>query len=280
MKMWGEAMKIGCNLSNELMELLDEKKVTVDYVKIALGKSGEEIPQEYKRYGKLLLHGVGQDISQHTGTSQLQDINWQCLNSQVQFCNNRFIGVHCGTYQDDWEPKEVTYEIVKSRMDSFIKLWKEKINVELLIENVPYSQYYEMNNPRIIKHSVLPKLISELCIEHEIGLILDIAHAKVAASGLNMTLRDYLIALPLEKVKEIHAVGTKMTEVGLRDNHLEMNEEDYETLEFVLGMTNPEIVTLEYGGFGEHFAWRSNKEAIERQLNRIATLVNKRNDIL
>jgi hypothetical protein len=41
-------------------------------------------------------------------------------------------------------------------------------NVELLIENVLYSQYYEMNNPRIIKHSVLPKLISELCIKHEI----------------------------------------------------------------------------------------------------------------
>ncbi|MDF2881379.1 MAG: hypothetical protein K0R54_1936 [Clostridiaceae bacterium] len=91
-----------------------------------------------------------------------------------------------------------------------------------------------------------------------------------------MPVRDYIKALTLEKVKEIHTVGTKMTEVGLRDNHLEMNEEDYEILEFVLSITKPDIVTLEYGGFGEHFAWRSNKAAIERQLNRINLLVNKK----
>ena len=80
-----------------------------------------------------------------------------------------------------------------------------------------------------------------------------------------------MTALPLDLVKEIHAVGQE-TEVGLRDNHLQMNEEDYEILEFVFKMTNPNVVTLEYGGFGEHFSWRSNKDAIERQLKRITEL--------
>jgi uncharacterized protein (UPF0276 family) len=273
-------MKIGCNLSNELMELINEKKVTVDYVKIALSRMDENIPQEYKNYGELLLHGMGQDIPQHTGAEQVHNIDWGCLNEQINFCNSKFIGVHCGTYQTDWVEKEITYEMVKSRMNSFIKLWKDKIDGDLLIENVPYSQYYEKNNPKIIKHSVSPKLITELCQENEIGLILDIAHAKVAASGLCIPLRDYLRALPLEKVKEIHAVGTKKTDVGLRDNHLEMDEEDYETLEYILNETKPEVVTLEYGGFGEHFAWRSNKESIERQLNRIKLMVDKRKNVL
>ncbi|MDF2881380.1 MAG: hypothetical protein K0R54_1937 [Clostridiaceae bacterium] len=158
-------MKIGCNLSNELIELINEKKVSVDYVKISLSKLDEVLPQEYKNYGRLLLHGVGQDISQHTGTAQVQHIDWERLNAQIDFCNCKFIGVHCATYQADWVEKEVSYKMVKSRMDSFIKLWKEKINAELLIENVPYSQYYEMNNPKTIKHSVSPRLINEFFLK-------------------------------------------------------------------------------------------------------------------
>lgn len=265
-------MKIGCNLSTELIELIDEKKVSVDYVKIALSKSDEEIPWNYKNYGKLLLHGVGVDIPQHTGATQLMDINWKQIKSKVDFCGSSFIGLHCGTYKSDWVEHEVTYEMIKERMGNVIELWKENLGVEILIENLPYTSYYENNNPKFLKNSVTPKLISDLCREHKTGLLLDLAHAKVAASGLNIPVKDYLKVLPLDLVKEIHVVGTRETEEGLRDNHLEMNEEDYDILEFVLKMTKPEVVTLEYGGFGEHFSWRSNKDAIERQLIRITKL--------
>lgn len=268
-------MKIGCNLSTELMELLDEKRVSVDFVKIVLSKSNEEIPQSYKNYGTLLLHGVGTDVPQHTGASQLDDIDWSMIREKTSFCESSFIGLHCVTYKSDWVEQEVTCEMVKERMSNFIRTWKKQLNLDLLIENVPYTHYYESNNPGFMKHSVSPKLISDLCREHEIGLLLDLAHAKIAASGLNIPLNDYLLALPLELVREIHVVGTRNTEDGLRDNHLEMEDEDYEILEFALKMTKPEIVTLEYGGFGEHFSWRSDKAAIERQLKRIAELINK-----
>lgn len=55
-----------------------------------------------------------------------------------------------------------------------------------------------------------------------------------------------------------------------------MNEDDYKNLEFILKITNPELVTLEYGGFGEHFLWRSDKKAIERQLKKIVQIVNNK----
>lgn len=269
-------MKIGCNLSTELIELIDEKKVSVDYVKIALSKSDEEIPVQYREYGKLLLHGVGTDVPQHTGTTKLSGVDWNQIKDKVKFCNSSFIGLHCGTYHSDWDGQEVTFEMVKERMGCSLKLWKENLDVEILIENVPFTPYYEINSPKIIKHSVSPKLISELCSEYEVGLLLDLAHAKVAASGLGLPLIDYLLALPLERVKEIHTVGTRTTDDGLRDNHLEMTEDDYETLEFALRMTKPEIVTLEYGGFGEHYSWRSDKNVIERQLKKIDEIVRKK----
>ncbi|HEY5563691.1 MAG TPA: DUF692 family multinuclear iron-containing protein [Clostridiaceae bacterium] len=269
-------MRIGCNLSTELIELIDKKRLYVDYVKIALSKSDEEIPAEYKVYGKLLLHGVGIYIPQHTGTTKLNSINWNRVRDKIEFCNSNFIGLHCATYQSDWNGEEVTFEMVKERMGCSIKQWKENLDVKILIKNVPYTPYYETNSPKLIKHSVSTKLINELCSEYEVGLLLDIAHAKVTASGLNMSIEDYLTALPLELVREIHVVGTRDTENGLRDNHLEMDEYDYGILEFVLKMTTPEIVTLEYGGFGEYFSWRSDKSAIERQLKEIGKIVNKK----
>jgi uncharacterized protein (UPF0276 family) len=269
-------MKIGVNLSEELIELINEKKVSVDYVKIALQNSDDEITEKYKDYGILLLHGLGIDIPQHIGTTKLSGVNWNQIKDKVEFCNSQFIGLHCGTYQSDWDGQEVTFEMVKERMGKVLKLWKENLDIDILIENVPYTSYYENNSPKIIKHSVSPKLINEVCTENEVGLLLDIAHAKVAASGLGMSIEDYLTELPLERVKEIHAVGTRKTENGLRDNHLEMDEDDYKILEFALIITNPEIVTLEYGGFGEHFSWRSNKNAIERQLKRIIQIINEK----
>lgn len=235
--------------------------------------SNQEIPERYKDYGKLLLHGLGTDIPQHTGSTELSGVNWNQVKDKVEFCNSKFIGLHCGTYQSDWDGQEVTFDMVKERMGSVLRLWKENLDIDILIENVPYTSYYEKNSPKIIKHSVSPKLINELCTEYEVGLLLDIAHAKVTASGLGIAIEDYLTSLPLERVKEIHAVGTRKTENGLRDNHLEMDEYDYKILKFVLKITNPEIVTLEYGGFGEHFSWRSDKNVIERQLKRITQIV-------
>ena len=56
------------------------------------------------------------------------------------------------------------------------------------------------------------------------------------------------MALPLDRVREIHVSGTKVRSEGLRDAHVELTEEDYLDLKGLLERTNPEIVTIEYGG--------------------------------
>ncbi|MFZ5354853.1 MAG: DUF692 family multinuclear iron-containing protein [Bacillota bacterium] len=268
-------MKIGCNLSTELMVLIDKQKLSVDYVKVALSKLDEKIPLEYKNYGILLLHGIGVDVPQHTGAANLENLDWDRVRYTIDFFDSKFIGLHCGAYMSDWQEEEITYEMVKERMGYCLKVWKRNLTIDILIENLPYTPYYEKNNSRIIKHSVSPRLINELCIEQEVGLLLDIAHAKVSASGLSIPVKEYLDALPLDRVREVHVVGTRDTVDGLRDSHLEMDKEDYEILEYVIQRSNPEIVTLEYGGFGEHYLWRSNIDAIERQLKRIREIVYK-----
>lgn len=269
-------MYLGCNLSTQLMELIDEKQVEVDYVKIAIKEPSEFISDELKQYGRLMLHGIGIDIPQHLGAKyQYQDIPWDVINRQIDFCESPHLAIHCATFWKDWENGVVTYQAIKKRMTESIQIWKSHIKVPFLIENVPYSSYYEKNAPGTIKECVNPQLIRELCHENEIGLCLDLAHAKVAAWGLGISFKDYLSELPLDCVKELHIVGTRMVDGNMRDNHIEMIEEDYEVLDWLLDGDYGDSIrkgylTLEYGGFGEHFAWRSDKDAIKRQLLRIS----------
>lgn len=267
-------MKIACNLSTELMALIDTNRVKVDYVKIALASREDKIPLAYSDYGKLLLHGVGLEIPQHTGAKIIKDNDWDQINQHLRVCRSEYLGVHFGTYKDDWEDDIVTYEMIKARMSLFISLWKENICCKLLVENLPYTDYYHLNSPGILKESVNPRLISEVCEEHDIDMILDIAHAKIAASGLQMTIEDYLNQLPLHRIREIHIVGTQSTDTGLRDKHAEMTQEDYDLLSHVLSISQPKVVTLEYGGFGDQFADRSDINAIERQIIEIRRIIS------
>ena len=271
-----ETMKLGCNLSSELIELIQAKEVELDYVKIALESVYDDIPFKYSTYGDVLLHGLGHDVQQHTGAELNPSVDWVRVNKQVDYCGSPHIGLHCATYWSDWACREVTYDMVKERMSSNIRHWQSHMNGSLVIENVPYTPYYEIK-PGVITYSVSPRLITELCVENEVGLLLDLAHAKVTAHGTNTELREYLSLLPLSLVRELHVVGTRSQDDGtLRDHHLEMDSDDYNILEWILDRTSPMVITLEYGGFGDHFSWRSSKSAIKRQLEAISSILGER----
>ena len=51
-----------------------------------------------------------------------------------------------------------------------------------------------------------------------------------------------------------------------------MQDEDYKLLEWVLGLTNPNNITLEYGGPMPHFEGRSNIDELEKQLIRLMNI--------
>jgi uncharacterized protein (UPF0276 family) len=103
--------------------------------------------------------------------------------------------------------------------------------------------------------------------------ILDIAHAKIAAASFENTVQEYINMLPIQRVKEIHVVGTeKNSEEELIDKHVEMNYEDYDILQWVLSKTSPKVVTLEYGGPSQHFLGGSNKDALVRQITKITEI--------
>ena len=126
--------------------------------------------------------------------------------------------------------------------------------------------------------SVEPETFHELVDEMHVGMILDLAHIRVAAHHLGLDEREYLHAMPLQHVREIHITGPRVVPgQGMRDLHWEMLDEDFALLEHTLEITSPQIVTLEYGGTGPKFENedRNSLPALERQLKRIMQILGR-----
>ncbi|HEX3043383.1 MAG TPA: DUF692 family protein, partial [Bacillota bacterium] len=120
---------------------------------------------------------------------------------------------------------------------------KEKLGIVFVLENLPYYSWW-----RHFRYGSEPEFITEICETNDCGFLLDIAHARCSASHLNLDLVEYIEALPLHRLREIHLAGVRERTEGIRDAHTALTEEDYQLAEYLLQKTDPEIITIEYGG--------------------------------
>jgi uncharacterized protein (UPF0276 family) len=112
-----------------------------------------------------------------------------------------------------------------------------------------------------------PIFISQVVHEADCGFLLDLAHARISATMLGESVQDYVQALLLNRLVEIHVSGPRHVRDNGRliDAHKSLQEEDYSLLERVLELARPKAVSLEY--------WRDNKQ-LEQQLGRLRQIVD------
>lgn len=256
-------MKLGCNYSEELMELLDEGEVAVDFIKIGYFGPFEGLHEEVSKVKPILIHGFGK--YEHIGMVHPETGNdWTSMNAILERYHAPHLAVHFSIYDHDLNGTDRIHERLENGVDAF----KTNLDVPLIIENLDYNPMY--NRDCVRREAVDPHYISKVCNEYDIGMLLDTAHASVSAYHLKMDIHDYLLQLPLHRVKEIHFVGTQMTnDQGLKDIHSPLTARDYDLLDWLKDKCNPEIITLEYGWPGAKFQWRTDKEAIKSQLQEI-----------
>jgi len=117
---------------------------------------------------------------------------------------------------------------------------KAALDIPIILENLaslPAQKY---------AYAAIPTTIREIVASTDSGLLLDLAHARVAASYQGMEVERYLEKLPLERVRQIHVSGARVQRGYLCDAHESLGAEDYAILKWVLERTQPQIVTLEY----------------------------------
>lgn len=256
-------MKLGCNYSEPLLTLIQNNEVDVDFIKIGYFGPFIGLHNAVKKVKPLLIHGFGQ--FEHIGMVHPYDNNdWSFMNKTLKTYEVPHLAVHFSIYDHDLSGNDS----IRQRLEEGIGAFRDNIDVPLIIENMDYNPMYNRNCVR--KEAVDPAYISELCYKYDIDMLLDTAHASVSAYHLKMDIHDYISALPLDRVKEVHFIGTQMTEdQGLKDMHTPLTSRDYDLLDWLKYKCDPEVITLEYGWPGSEYKWRTDSNAIKTQLHEI-----------
>jgi uncharacterized protein (UPF0276 family) len=133
------------------------------------------------------------------------------------------------------------------------------IPVPLILENLDYCPggAYE--------HICAPEFIAEVLARADVGLLLDLAHARVSAGRLGLRIHEYLARLPLERVRQLHVSGPRARNGVLVDVHEPLREEDYALLDYVLERSQPQAITLEY---------RHDAAKLREQLGRLYAIIH------
>lgn len=261
---------LAANGYHELYSLLDEGKELVDFIKCPLSPNSREEVEKARNYWPVLLHGWGPPGYTVTNPNIPEP---DLLAELVQTSGTPFLSVHLDITLEDGE--ELDRQQVIDVVSQSVADLKRISGLDVLLENVPW--YPWQKRPRAITD---PDFISEVIIASDAYLLVDTAHAQVAAWHRGDDIHDYLSGLPLDRALEVHTSGPRMADEGLRDRHMDLRPEDYELLEFTLDRT-PLVknLTLEYAGRRErtaHYNEPDGPEMLEKQLMNLDAIRRRR----
>lgn len=130
-----------------------------------------------------------------------------------------------------------------------------RFSLPVILENMPANRHLDN------AFESDPAMIRRVLDAVDVGLLLDLAHARVAAAFHGMDVEAYLAQLPLERVRQIHVSGVREVGGVLQDAHETLSAEDYDLFRWALERTRPEAVTLEY--------FRDDRPALKEMLVRL-----------
>lgn len=249
--------KIACNWSEILGMLLAGGEAHIDYIKMGVYGEFERQFGFVRSLKPILLHGLG--CFEHSGMKDIGIVDFKRANSLLTHCGSVHYGLHLAIENADMV-SPMSDEQIHALMSEQIWVFKNNLSVPLLLENIPDSP----QDRTVFGHYPYAEAdkIGRLLHENDVGLLLDLTHAKITALYRQWNIHDYLSGLPLDRVREIHVNGSGYDEKGFpADTHQSMDTVDYELLDWVLGYSKPDVVTLEYCGLESE-----NEETIVRSL--------------
>jgi hypothetical protein len=248
-------MLLTANTSDDLVELARSGAAEVDGFEI-----GEYLPveklQAYRQAlpgWKFYFHGRFVETDRFAAYRRLTDNTFTSLHMLLAPAQLMNFGFRTGVFFPPLTPKMHTRRFI----ERVLKV-KKRLDMPLILENlelVPSPGY---------RYASDPALIGEVLDQTGCDLLLDIGHARVAASFRGMDTRQYLQSLPLDRVVQIHMSGPRLKGRYLYDAHETLRDEDYALLEWTLERTHPQMLTLEY--FQSVPEWQSQVKRLRKMI--------------
>ena len=264
-------MKFAVNYSDALVQLIKAKSVKVDLIKCP---DWEGMLKEAAPFGEITVH-----FDLEIGLGNTFDADF----SRIREIKNQTGTPHVNTHLVTPRNLDPTHQ---QEMDHINHLWRKELQVmidqigadSVALEHFPYT----LATPHILP-AADAKTFSQVILDTHCMFLLDLAHARITANTLEMDVKDYIRALPLDRLVEMHITGIKAHSEILTD-HFEMMSEDWNLLAWALqeirskNWRTPEIVAFEYGGVGSTFVWRTDREVLLEQVPKLYNMVHPEGD--
>ncbi len=208
-----------------------------------------------------------------TDEARLTKVDWAEVERLLVSTETPFVNMHMMAPADG-DPADAVEGIIRAVRSVTARFGAERI----ILENVPYyGAMGDILGNRFLPVCVEPQTIRRILDETGCGLLLDISHARISASYLKRDARDYITALPLDRIRELHITG--LGPVGERMvDHMPMTEADWSMIEWAFDAIHrrlwgqPCTVALEYGGVSLPPPWTTEASVIESDVPRLFKL--------
>jgi hypothetical protein len=285
-------MKFAVNYSRPAIELYRERPASFDLLKLPawpglVEKTVPEFPC-YVHFG-LVTTGLGGQVQDHE-TGSLMDPG--LIRRTLALTGTPHVNAHLSPQAGvaPAEPGALIDNLVRD-----VRVLTGAFGPEnVVVEN-------DSGGFDVADAALQPEVIRAVVGQTGCRLLLDLAHAQLAARILGMDVQAYLAGLPLDRIGEIHITGVqyldenwqaRLRDSGLLDarhlekfrdvwmDHLPLTEADWEYVEWSFGQihagawSEPRIVSCEYGGVGSFFEAVMDREVVFEQVPRLEKIIH------
>jgi len=257
-------MRLALNYSPQAAGLLQEGSVTFDLWKCPdwpdlIATAKEQLPV-YIHFGLL------------AGRGDLDTVNWERIEELRAQTDTPYVNLHLTPRANDLglNKNGVIRQLIRE-----VEFVVKRFGAERVIaENAPFPEPVYGTSRLAAEQQVIRRVMDETGC----GFLLDLSHARMAARGLGLDEREYISALPVDRLCELHITGLEYMEQELHD-HMPMREDDWPITEWAMRQiqtgqwARPWVVAIEYGGIGPIFEWRSEAPVIAADVPRLHELV-------
>jgi uncharacterized protein (UPF0276 family) len=259
-------MEFAINFSHPAAELAKAGTIQVDRFKVP---DWPDLIAMARECGKMYVHfGI------NAGANDSQTKDWALADRLAKETETPFVNLHLAARAKDFaigDSKAVMERMTKDVQRAADFFRRERI----IVENVPLGNTEESFAPACGD----PAVISEIVRKTGVGFLLDLSHARMAARHLDIDEKEYVLRLPMERLRELHLTGLAIVDGRLRD-HMPLSEEDWRMTYWAMNQisngrwSTPGIVAFEYGGVGGPFEWRCDRGVIAEQVPRLYEMVH------
>jgi hypothetical protein len=250
--------KLFCDHSPNLLALFSAGEVPLDGVEMTPHNRPNEIPQLREAYAGLpfIFHAsnVGRTPASLAALERYlrvcPETPWISLHLSLVPTWALFFAFRLGIGLPLSAPERLEARLIRR-----LRRMMPQFDQPVILENMPANRH--LDNAFESDPAMIRRVLDAL----DVGMLLDLAHARVAAAFHQVPVRDFLARLPLERVRQVHISGVRQVGGVVQDAHETLSPEDYDLFQWVIERTQPEVVTLEY--------FRDDQPALREMLVRL-----------